>query len=244
MARIPSLSSQVHSHIMPLQFIDPSAIDSAVVVTTRIRSLIGGAEEVQCGTLSTEASLELLLGVGGFDHLISNPPLAAIQAVDLCGCLPLALSLAGGIITELADTWQDELIPLLKEEFEDSSVEERMVTASLRVVPESMRAGVEGLFACFACFAEDAIVPAAAIDIFAPLMPASLGISSASATQQKRQMRKWLQQLIKGNILRGSIDTGISVQYGDVTRTRPRGEGPAGHSVLTACRRLPTVAVI
>ena len=77
-----------------------------MVVTTRIRSLLSGAEEVQCETLSLEASLELLLRAGGCEELIKEPPPAAVEAVELCGRLPLALDIAGGIIVEMADTWQ------------------------------------------------------------------------------------------------------------------------------------------
>ena len=71
---------------------------------------------MQCSVLSVEASLELLLRAGGCAHLLETPPPTALEAVELCGRLPLALGLAGGIIVELADTWQDELVPLLQEE--------------------------------------------------------------------------------------------------------------------------------
>ena len=182
---------------------------SAVVVTTRMRSLIEGAAEVQCGVLSAEASLELLLRAGGCEHLLGSPPPAAVEAVELCGRLPLALGLAGGIVVELADTWQTELVPLLKEEFEDASVEERVVTISLRVVPEALRGGVEGLFALFGVFAEDATVPAAALDVLAPLMPADETVRQAAHKQ--RQVRRWLQVLVKANILYGSVESGVSV---------------------------------
>ena len=89
--------------------------------------------------------------------MLGAPPTAALEAVELCGRLPLALGIAGGIIEELGSTWQHELVPLLRDEFggEAESVEERVVTASLRVVPKAMRAGVESLFALFAIFAED-----------------------------------------------------------------------------------------
>ena len=49
------------SHATPLNFVHGSALRSAVVVTTRIKSLIDGASEVQCGVMSTEASIELLV---------------------------------------------------------------------------------------------------------------------------------------------------------------------------------------
>ena len=60
-------------------------------------------------------ALKLLLCAGGVEHLLeADPPLEALQAVEqaveLCGRLPLALTLAGSIIQELADGWQIELL--------------------------------------------------------------------------------------------------------------------------------------
>ena len=214
------------SHATPLNFVQ-GACRSAVVITTRMRSLLDGASEVQCNVLSAEASLELLLRAGGCEELLDSRPEAALEAVEYCGRLPLALGLAGGIIKELADSWQHALIPLLQEELggEFDTVEERVVTASLRAVPQEMRADVGALFALFALFAEDAVVPAAAIDVIAPLarepataeperLPAARSAASASgggAALQKRAVRRSLQQLIKSNVLRGSIERGVSV---------------------------------
>ena len=112
----------------------------------------------------------------------------------------------------MADSWQENLLPLLKDEFGEASVEERVISASLRAVPVEMRAGVTDLFSLFAIFAEDAIVPAAAIDVVASLMPHA----SAIAAQQMRQTRRWMQQLLKANILRGSIEQGVAVH--DIVR--------------------------
>ena len=59
---------------------------------------MSGAAEVQCGTLSERASLELLLRTGGVEEverLLECPPPAAVAAVKLCGRLPLALGIAG-----------------------------------------------------------------------------------------------------------------------------------------------------
>ena len=103
------------SQTLPLNFVDAAdKARSAVVVTTRLRSLLDGAHEIQCGVLSQEASLELLLRAGGCAHLRTEPA-AAIEAVELCGRLPLALGIAGGMIRyELADSWQVELVSLLE----------------------------------------------------------------------------------------------------------------------------------
>ena len=164
------------SQTLPLNFVDAAdKARSAVVVTTRLRSLLDGAHEIQCGVLSQEASLELLLRAGGCAHLRTEPPAAAIEAVELCGRLPLALGIAGGMIRyELADSWQVELVSLLRDELEEVSVEERVVAASLKVVSAEVSAGVEGLFALLGLFAEDATIPAVAVDAIAPLIPTAM----------------------------------------------------------------------
>ena len=100
-------------------------------------------------------------------------------------------------MAELADSWQDELIPILKEDLKDevgeASVEARVVAASLRAVPDAVRAGVEGLFTMFACFAEDATVPVAfdledpfASDRMAPLPSRSASLPPRSAPLPSR----------------------------------------------------------
>ena len=59
---------------------------------------------------------------------------------------------AGGMIMELEELWESELVPLLKAELaEELSVEQRIVNASLRCVDKSQRAGVEALFGVFGC---------------------------------------------------------------------------------------------
>ena len=197
------------AHAALLNFVERSSASSSVVATTRIRALLDGASEVQCGVLPREASLELLLRAGGCSDLIDDPPPAALEAVEMCGHLPLALGLAGGIIAEMADSWQDELVPLLKDEFEASSVEARIVTASLHVVPAEIRAGVEALFSLFAVFAEDRTVPMVVLDVLAPLIPGE--VVPKQPAQAKRQLRKWVTHLLKANILFGSVDTGLHV---------------------------------
>ena len=110
MLRVDRDDVWVSSHATPLNFVDCAAKRSAVVVTTRMRSLLDGAAEVQCGVLDKAASLELLLRAGGCETMLDDPPPAALEAVELCGRLPLALGIAGGIIEELADSWEEELV--------------------------------------------------------------------------------------------------------------------------------------
>ena len=192
-------------HAKLLNCVDPAA-GSACVITTRIRNL--GDGEISCGLLSMEESLSLLLTSAGLEDLAENPPAAAREAVDCCGRLALALPIAGGMIRELADVWQTELVPLLKGELAESlSVEGSIVNASLRCVEKGQRAGVEALFASFGCFAEDEVVPAGAVDLLAPVVCKRASIASVS----KLKIRTWLSWLLKGSLLSGSTSKGVSV---------------------------------
>ena len=181
---------------------------SACVITTRIRDLT--ASEVSCGLLSQEEALALLLTSAGLDHLIAEPPAAALEAVECCGRLALALPIAGGMVRELEDVWETELVPMLKEELsEELSVEARIVNASLRCVKPSERAGVEALFLVFGCFAEDEVVPAAALDVLAPLVCELAGLEAKAKPHLK--LRKWLQLMLKASLLTGGVVKGVSV---------------------------------
>jgi len=192
-------------HATVLNCVDAEA-GSACIITTRIRNL--GDGEISCGLLSEEESLSLLLTSAGLEDLVENPPAAAREAVECCGRLALALPIAGGMIRELADVWETELVPLLKGELAESlSVEGSIVNASLRCVEKSQRAGVEALFTCFSCFAEDEVVPAIAIDLLAPIVCKRAKIASES----KLKVRRWLSSLLKGSLLSGSSAKGVSV---------------------------------
>ena len=119
-------------HAKLLNCVDRDA-GSACVITTRIRNLADG--EISCGLLSVDESLALLLTSAGREDLLEAPPVAAMEAVECCGRLALALPIAGGMIRELRELWESELVPMLKEELSDElSTEQRIVNASLRCV--------------------------------------------------------------------------------------------------------------
>ena len=59
--------------------------DATVLVTTRIRHLVRGAEEIDVGVLTKPETLAVLLRTGNIEHLISRPPPAAMEIVELCG---------------------------------------------------------------------------------------------------------------------------------------------------------------
>ena len=193
-------------HASALNCIDATT-NSACVITTRVKNLAEASNEVKCGLLSLEESLSLLLKSAGLEHLIDNPPAAAIEACECCGHLALALPIAGGMITELDELWESELVPMLKADLaEELSVEQRIVNASLKCVEQSQRAGVEALFLVFGVFAEDAMVPPAVLDLLAPLVCEIAGVTPAS----KLKVRKWLAALTKAALLNKAAEAGVS----------------------------------
>ena len=90
---------------------------------------------------------------------------------------------------------------------EETSVEQRIVNASLRCVDKSQRAGVEALFGVFGCFAEDEVVPAAALEVLAPIICGRASVTAASNAHLK--VRKWLASLLRASLLSGSGAKGV-----------------------------------
>ena len=85
-------------HASALDFVDASTA-SKTLVTTRIRGL-GGAAQVELGVPSEEDSVQLLLASAVLLNLDVAPPEAA-EVVQACGCLPLAVDLAGKMLRDL-----------------------------------------------------------------------------------------------------------------------------------------------
>ena len=88
------------------------ATTSACLCTSRIGGLFKkeGAVEISVGEMASDEALALLLHVGQVEHLLRDPPPAALAAVEACGRLPLALAVAGAMIEEHADDWTVRLI--------------------------------------------------------------------------------------------------------------------------------------
>ncbi len=73
----------------------PGAPGSAVLVTSRARLAgLGGAQQVDLAILHDDQAVELLARVAG-PQRVATEPAAAEQIVRLCGCLPLAVRVAG-----------------------------------------------------------------------------------------------------------------------------------------------------
>ena len=145
--------------------IDRSA-KSKTLVTTRIRGLLSAAEQVEVGLPSEADAVKLLLASAGLTSSDSAPPKEAYEIVKLCGSLPLAIAVAGKFLADLVDghsvgEWTG-LPELLRTEMSrgseadgETSLEYRVIGASLRAVPEQDKEAVTAIFTVFSVVAED-----------------------------------------------------------------------------------------
>lgn len=186
-----------------LDFVDAEA-GGKCLVTTRLRNLVPnqGTCEVELSLLSKEGAVALLLAAGNVTLPPGQPaPAAALAAVELCGRLPLCISIAGGMLREHEDDWEDWLVPALSESHgaelrtrsvceagvtgsngasDVGSIEERVLRTSLRSIKREERDGVSALFLFTAVFAEDVTIPAAVLDALAREIVAEADAHAAS----------------------------------------------------------------
>eukprot|EP01046_Picozoa_sp_COSAG06_P029309 COSAG06_NODE_2708_length_6408_cov_2.142970_1_plen_1860_part_00 len=190
-------------HATALDFVDTSTA-SKTLVTTRIRGL-GGAAQVELGVPSEEESVKLLLASAGLARL-AVPPAEASEVVQICGRLPLAIDLAGKMLRDLGVSGGDWAgIPqLLKQEMhssaddDETTVEYRVIAASLAAIPKRDRENAKKVFSVFALVAEDTHVPLSAFRI---LLSA---VTGESELVPELQLRKWMQVLINRSICLGT----------------------------------------
>ena len=135
-------------------------------MTTRIRGVVKHAAEFECGLLSHDEAVALLIQTmerDDDDEPTEVPPLAH-EVVETCGRLALTVSIAGGMINSygglddelLAEMQRDHKAELRAGTGEDDeneqTVEERIIKASFTALKKDERAGVEGVFVRMAVY--------------------------------------------------------------------------------------------
>ena len=202
-------------HEKLLNCIDPDN-GSRLLVTTRIRNILKNSHEVSVGVLVKSEALELLLssaGVredtiqeGGNEHRI------ALEIVELCGRLPLTLAIAGGIIADNPGGLTDEVVDMMKEdrlrEEDDEgesgmSLEERIISSSLKMIRAKNKELVLKIFNFFAVFAEDVSVPTGFFNAFSSVLT-----DCKSSNKVKIAVGHALGTLLKYNLVKGSLSGG------------------------------------
>jgi hypothetical protein len=85
---------------------------SRQLITTRIKGLLQDAAEVELELLGLQEPVELLAGVACLDDAEISP--ACLEIAQLCGRLPLCLSIVGNLIRTFGDGWEQEVPALLR----------------------------------------------------------------------------------------------------------------------------------
>ena len=160
---------------------------------------------MKLGLPSASDSSRMLLAAAGSD--LSTEPEGVREIVELCGCLPLALGIAGRLAASLGlvgtDDWSG-MIGVLREELRESHSggrEEGMIRASLRGLKGSAKeqANVKSLLLLFALVPEDTHCP---LEVLLLMFNAVHQDSGATVMH----FRKWLRILINRSLVLGSVD--------------------------------------
>ena len=188
--------------------------------TGRVKGMLGAdSAEFELGLLSQQDAVALVLEVGEAElpeHLRRTPPYTELecQAADLCGCLPLLLSIAGGMLEQHGGIVDEAFISLLSEDncevlregdYGDLmvSLEDRLIHNSLKQFKGRDADKISGLFRFFAVFPEDVPIPECVLELLAPL----LGCEGVKRPGIK--IRSWVTALLRGSLLKGTHQGGV-----------------------------------
>lgn len=191
-------------HEKHLNFVDDTT-SSKVLVSSRVRGILEGAEIVDIGLPTEDEAIQLLLSVAGLPTDAAIPE--AREVVQFCDRLPLALGIAGNLVREmgLTEDWAG-VMSLMQEEFSDSgqdrSMEERIIRTSLNSIKGAHRDKVLRLFRAFAIAPEDTRIP---IEVAAALFEAESETPLAKPPSVLN-VRRWLKVLIDRSLILGTVD--------------------------------------
>ena len=100
-------------HYHPWSRLLDTSTFSRLLVTTRVKALVVGAAQFELGLLSPDDSVKLMLECAGEKATIPYPAIL-YKAVEMCGHLPLVLSIAAGILEQqFSGVVDDSFIALL-----------------------------------------------------------------------------------------------------------------------------------
>jgi hypothetical protein len=192
---------------------------SRLLVTTRIRGLLQGCDEVSLNLLSPSESIDLLLRAGEIDNADEGAKAAGAQICELCGNLPLYLSICGGVILGYDDEpyWQTEVVEMLKDDrvalLDDGSGDNtvgRLVDRSLNMLKDG---AVSAVFMALGVVPEDVLVKPAVVQL---ICAADEQVILAKGKVNNATLRRTIKTLLDRNLLQGSIANGV--QFHDIVR--------------------------
>ena len=205
-------------------WIDKST-NSKVLISSRVRDALDGGDVIDVTVPSKTDAIKMLLSTAEMEMDATSNEVS--QVVDLCKRLPLTIGIAGKLIRQLAhgasmsdsDGWAD-VVGLLQAELNDPdgdlSIEESVIRASIKSIPEKMRKQVTRLFHGFALAPEDVQIP---LPVLGMLFDANSTNPNAGSMRGRAQMngavdapllrvyiRKYLKVLIDRSLVLGTVD--------------------------------------
>ena len=192
-----------------------SRTDSRLVVTTRIKSILPNISEFELGLLEPDDAASLLLEVAGEEITVLDGGKELLyKACELCGHLPLMLSIAGSMLAQYGEGLNEEFLALLQDDTEVTmrigeqgdelvDLEDRLINSSLRSYTARDKAEVERLFYYLAILPEDVPLTMTVLKALSPHLEGS------NQKHPGRKLRSWVTALIHLSLLKGSITDGI-----------------------------------
>ena len=217
---LSQVGDREESHEKELNFVDRCASNgSKVLLSSRVRTVLDGAQVVSIGLPSETEAVDMLLSVAGLSSggIGSDVSAAAREIVKFCQCLPLLLGIAGSLCKEMAvstsiHSWTG-VLELLREEFAQNShgrsMEETVIATSLRGICKGpQQTSILTLFKSFALLNEDTFCPLEMLSVLYGATVTATGSASdvAAAAPPRAQLRRWLKQLLDRSLILGSVD--------------------------------------
>jgi hypothetical protein len=201
-----------HEHANSVNCVDDST-DSKVLISSRVRSVLEGGDIIDISLPCDADAVQILLNEAGFDVLRHGaPPVEALEVVQFCNHLPLAIGIAGSLLKTMGlDTDWSEVLTVLQEEFGEGgqvrAMENSVIRTSLKGIKGRQRDQIIQLFCGFALIPEDTFCPLEVLGmIFEATTPVPDGAMPKPKPTSRLLLRKWLKVLIDRSLVLGSVD--------------------------------------
>lgn len=154
-----------------------------------------------------------------FFHPSSSGTPVGVRQYALASRLPLTLAIAGGMVRDNGQRFTEDILEVMQEghQLEDEegrSLEERVIASSLRILAKDKNKElVQKTFNFFAVFPEDVPIPAALLNVLAPIVTKEKNEKKARLT-----FGSSLTSLLRHNLIKGSLTTGNGVLMHDIVR--------------------------
>ena len=198
-------------HLNQLNFVDGER-GSKVLISSRIRSVLEGATIVDVGVPSIDDAVAMLLAAAGAE-LGAVVPAQIKEVVEYCNYLPLAIGITGKLVKSLGlgSDWTG-LVDMLREEFkaggQDRSMEESVISTSLRGITGPHRQSTLALFRALALAPEDVQTPLEAVRLMYEAAQAHAAEGRAPPLSVM-QIRRCLKLLIDRSLVLGTVVSSV-----------------------------------